>query len=217
MRRPRALDLLYENGSFVAVMKPAGVPVHGGANTRTAPVLERLPHLRPVHRLDASTSGVLLLAKTARSAREAAFAWETALKTYSAIITGPWPERRVLDAALPASDGRTQEARTDVSPVVSTPEAALVRVNIATGRMHQIRRHLAGAGTPVLMDDKYGQFERNRWFRDEMRKASKPTPKHPYLHAARLRVLEIDVSAPVPTRWGHALQVLGIDPGNDLA
>jgi 23S rRNA-/tRNA-specific pseudouridylate synthase len=218
-RRPRPLDVLHDDDRYVAVAKPAGVPVHGGANTKVPTVLQRMPGLHPVHRLDAATSGVLLLAKNAEAAAEAARVWPDAEKTYVAIAGAPWTEARRIDAPLTHPDGRVQSALTHVVPVATGPETALVRVRIQTGRMHQIRRHLAHAGAPILMDDKYGDFRANRALRERMKAAGDAAPKHLFLHAERLRVLELDLRCPRPARWAPVLARLGleVDPGEEVA
>lgn len=213
MSRPRPLDVLYEDADFVAVLKPAGVPVHGGAKVKVSSVVQRLPGHRPVHRLDVGTSGVLLLAKHAEAAGRAAQAWPQAVKHYWAGVVG-CPGDRVLDAPLRDGEGRVQSARTEIRTEGQSPDAryAWVHAAIHTGRTHQIRRHLAQAGHPVLMDDKHGDFAANKAFRQAVREAGAPNPKHPLLHAHRLEVLQLTLVAPPPARWQAWFGAVHVEP-----
>jgi tRNA pseudouridine65 synthase len=127
--------------------------------------------LHPVHRLDRQTSGALLLAKGADSARR----WQSALarpesdKRYLAMVRGCLAVPRVIEHPLRDEDGVAHEARSEVEPLcVREGEArsALVRVRIFTGRTHQVRRHLKHISHPVLGDSNYGKQPLNRWFRE---------------------------------------------------
>lgn len=213
MARARPLDVLFEDDRFLAVSKPAGVAVHGGAGIRTPPVVHRIPRgVRPVHRLDAGTSGVLLLAKDSDSARVAAAAWGEASKVYWAAVVGRAGAAHI-NRPLDDGSGRMQPARTDVRPIEASGDGAWtwVEATLGTGRNHQIRRHLAGFGHPVVMDDRYGDFAANKRFRHRVRAAGAPNPKHALLHARRLQVLDLDLVAPLPSRWHAWLGAVGID------
>lgn len=200
--RPRPLDVLFEDERFLAVLKPAGIPVHGGAKTKVKTILERLPRgLRPVHRLDAPTSGVLLLAKTPEAAAWASERWSTAVKTYHALVVGRWDGPEVIDAPLEDPDGRARAAKTRVRAVRLGDRASDLELTIETGRTHQIRRHLSGSGHPVLMDDRYGDRAANRALVEAARAADAPRPKYALLHARGLALESLDLSAPRPARW----------------
>lgn len=216
----RPLDVLHEDERFLAVLKPAGIPVHGGAAVKVAPVMKRLgPGVFPVHRLDAGTSGVLLLAKSPQAARLAADHWAEADKRYLAVTVGV-PESGRIDAPLD-DGGRLRPAATRIQLLRRFPRSrwGLVEARIETGRTHQIRRHLADRGHPVVMDDRYGDFAANKQFRAQVRSAGAPNPKHPLLHAQGLRLLDLDLLAPTPERWQLWLDAIGgpVERGTDGA
>ena len=105
----REFPLLFEDESFLAVHKPAGVAVHGGSGVSSG-VIEQLRQARPqarflelVHRLDRETSGILLIAKKRSALRhiQDQFRERSTGKTYLALVKGAWPVRKkVLDQPL---------------------------------------------------------------------------------------------------------------------
>jgi 23S rRNA pseudouridine955/2504/2580 synthase len=173
--------VLYEDGGLLIINKPAGLSVQGGKGTGISldELLARDYHPRPrlVHLLDRDTSGVLLTAKTqAAAARCAAFfdrSVQGLTKRYAAVCAGILPEKGAITGTIEVK-GRELPARTNYTrlDVFSKPPEALrfpgdspfslAELVPATGRMHQIRRHLAGMGHPVLGDDNYGDFALNR-------------------------------------------------------
>lgn len=219
--RRRPLDVLHEDEDWLAVDKPSGVPVHGGAGRTGPSVLERLREergleLHLVHRLDRGTAGVLLLAKRPERARAASDAWPEVEKRYWALAGGRLVGG-VIDRPLRDPDGRAKAARTlvqRVEPLRLGPlEASLAEVRLETGRLHQIRRHLAGSGHPVLMDDRHGDFDLNRRFADAVRERGLPRPKHLMLRCAGLRPpagLGLPpLEAPWPRPWLRLLEAVG--------
>jgi 23S rRNA pseudouridine955/2504/2580 synthase len=105
----RDFPLIYEDDSFLAMDKPAGVAVHGGSGVSFG-VIEQLRRARPearflelVHRLDRETSGLLLIAKkkSVLKALQDQFRERSTGKTYLALVKGHWPQRlKVLDQPL---------------------------------------------------------------------------------------------------------------------
>ncbi|HVY84058.1 MAG TPA: RluA family pseudouridine synthase [Caulobacterales bacterium] len=176
MADPRAF-LIHEDAHVLAFNKPAGLAVQGGSGVTHnlegmlaafAKSNGKRPHL--VHRLDRETSGVIVAARTkpAASFLSEAFAGRDAKKTYLAIVCGGAPapaegeidlplkksSRKGLDIMEVAPDG--QPALTRYRTLAATPEAALIELAPQTGRMHQLRAHLAAIGRPIAGDGKYG-------------------------------------------------------------
>lgn len=181
--------VLYQDDAMIALNKPAGLAVQGGSGqTRHVDGLsvvfqgDRPDKPRLVHRLDRDTSGVLLLARSARAAAGLARAFQarTTHKVYWSAVAGlPSPRAGTIRTGLVKAAGHgaggegekmvavpldrlaaTEGARRAVSEYVVL-EAAGTRVswvalNPITGRTHQLRVHMAEIGHPVIGDGKYG-------------------------------------------------------------
>ncbi|GHV95398.1 hypothetical protein AGMMS50293_17180 [Spirochaetia bacterium] len=222
----KRIELLYEDDSCLVLNKPAGLAVQGGKGVKSS--LDRLlaenwsPPPLLVHRLDKDTSGVILVAKTREAAarfsqllgeRSAAGRIDGAagekgvIKQYLAVCAGQ-PEKETglisLDLEIKGSMKKSETRyRVIKSGSLEQFEFSLLELELCTGRMHQIRRHLAMTGNPVLGDDKYGDFALNR----KLRKT--PGLKRLLLHASRLVIhaadgdgFQIDVKAPLPDYFG---------------
>lgn len=162
------------------------------------------PH-RPsfAHRLDRGTSGIVVAAKTHEAARalERAFREGAARKVYLALVSGK-PHRKegtirapIERTATPSGVTRYRAARaggeeTPLAKAASTryrierrfPKAALLRVELDSGRTHQIRVHLASLGCPVVGDGEYGDRAVNRSYR------LRYGLRRVFLHAAELTI-----------------------------
>jgi len=172
------LVLLHEDAHILAFDKPSGLPVQGGSGitdslelrlTAFAKSNGKLPRL--VHRLDIETSGIIVAARTKPAAAflSAAFAERRVRKTYVAIVCGGAPEPRSGEIDLPLKKASHagldimevahtggQDARTAYRTLSAQALAALVELKPETGRMHQLRAHLAAIGRPIAGDGKYG-------------------------------------------------------------
>lgn len=169
--------VLHETERLLVLNKPAGLAVHGGSGVRLG-AIELLRSQRGsratlelAHRLDRETSGCLLIAKrpSALRALHAQFRQGDVDKRYLALLIGRWPGRaRTVTAPLLTSHRRGGErhvrvddagkaAETHFVPLERFPQAALVEVELRTGRTHQIRVHAASIGHPVAGDRRYGE------------------------------------------------------------
>jgi len=177
-------DVVYEDNDVLAVSKRAGVeifmnPLGGAIRSSLIGMLEDLGYrdVIPVHRVDKLVSGVVCLAKNKKSSSRLArcIHCRNTRKTYLARVhapTGPPKEGLEVDASLnidPARgtayvDPAGKPSATVVRRLVATfgDGTALIAVEPLTGRMHQIRCHLAHAGFPIANDVKYGGVVKER-------------------------------------------------------
>lgn len=217
----KKIEILYENNSIIIINKPAGLPVQGGKEITSSldRILAQIRNPAPllVHRLDKETSGVLLAAKGRESA--ALFSHllsKRSKKLYIAVCAGhPEKKEGVITQEL-FIHGKMKNAKTKYKIIkngeilfsgnlgniqennlVNKQSAfnySILEIELGTGRMHQIRRHLAMIGNPVIGDDKYGDFSLNK-------KLKKYGIKRLLLHASRLKIndeINLDIFAPLP-------------------
>ncbi|MEP1938838.1 MAG: RluA family pseudouridine synthase [Balneola sp.] len=171
---PDEVEILEETEDWIAVYKPAPLPMHPGGryfkNTLTA-ILEEMGYaeLKIVHRLDAVTSGIVLLAKNKTFAQKAMteFAEGRVQKTYYAEVSGiPEEDSITITAPIKRKTGFVFESNPDLTnakpaettfTVVERKEnSAIIKCEPKTGRTHQIRLHLEHWGYPIIDDPIYG-------------------------------------------------------------
>ena len=227
--------LLSEDASYLAFNKPSGLPSQTrNPDDRTfdklLAVYAKSNGKRPklVHRLDAQTSGVMIVARTKPAAAffSSAFADRVSQKTYLAITSGVGDVETsgVIDQALqryqqqpnlalmrPVSDKieGALPARTKYEVVSHIGRYRIWRLKPETGRMHQLRAHLAHLGHPILGDPFYGGSET----------AEGGNVARLMLHALRLIIPhpesgELDLIAPVPHDMRELANQLGLNFGD---
>lgn len=174
------LEVLYEDAQVIVVNKAAGMVVHPGAGHPDGTLVNALLHHfgalpgddpeRPgiVHRLDALTSGVMVVARSdlAKARLQAQLSAHDVERAYLAIALGAVAGQtfETLHGRHPRDRKRFsgqvkrgKRAVTHVEPLEPLHGATLVRCTLETGRTHQIRVHLAEAGHPLLGDPVYGR------------------------------------------------------------
>jgi 23S rRNA pseudouridine955/2504/2580 synthase len=246
---PRAEDerfmqrlVLYRDDDVIVIDKPAGLAVQGGTGTtrHLDGLLDALrfgaaERPRLVHRLDKDTSGVLVLARNAKSAATlaAAFRGKDVHKIYWAVVVGvPKPRQGKIDqkiAKLPGPAGERMVADEEAGERALTyyrtvahagDRFAWLALQPVTGRTHQLRVHCAGIGTPILGDGKYGGATAHP--------AGVPEPRKLHLHARAIAVPQsrskmLTVVAPLPLHMRATWKFFGFaesdeaDPFAELA
>ena len=167
------LDILYEDDDILCVNKPKGLATHPhGQHTKTLAnaFVFKYPTLvfRPISRLDANTSGIVLIAKNRYVSNLLAseISCGSIKKTYIAILDGIPPEKAgTINAPIARKTGSTierevsengKEAITDYSVLAVGGGHALVEAHPQTGRTHQLRVHFSHIGCPIHGDGIYG-------------------------------------------------------------
>jgi RluA family pseudouridine synthase len=217
-------EILFSDADLLVINKPAGLPVLPDGWEKGAPYLvhqleQELGKLWIVHRLDKTTSGVILFARTAEAHRELNLQFErhTARKIYHAIVVGipPWQEHTARHP-LRINVGHTHRTVVDHSkgkPSETTFRVlekltgySLLEAAPASGRTHQIRVHAYALGYPLLGETVYG---------DRLDGENSRLPIHrPALHALSLTFAHpvtgeiLTYQAPYPEDFAKTLDML---------
>jgi len=203
------LSILFEDESLLVLNKPRGLSVHSGKKNTNNTLIDILKAQRPkasfylVHRLDRDTSGVFLVAKDRETAAALgkAFKMGQVTKTYLALVLGKPQQIQGLVAEPLDSKSALSSFRVIASTVSQERILSVIEVKTATGRKHQVRRHLASIGLPLAGDNDYGPWQQNRLFQRDFR------IKGFLLHSFSLSLLrplskmEISFKAPLPKEW----------------
>lgn len=214
------LDILYRDSCVVAINKPAGMLVHPGREPEpTDQIAMKVlrdqigQRVSPLHRLDRPTSGVLMFALEEATEREFSrqFAENDIEKRYVAVVPGKTPWKWTAEAALQKSEAepfREAETRFTRVAVVERGDRCYSRLDVRpkTGRYHQIRKHLAMDGWPIVGDYLYGDP-------GEMARIARAIGQERLmLHASRLTFYhplersEVMVECPLPSRFAPFLE-----------
>lgn len=237
-RKPplRKIPILFEDGWMMAVDKPSGMAVHPGSGITSGTLVDWVRDYlgptavrngfaaSPAHRLDRDTSGVIIIAKrrpamvhftkvfTEGRAKKRYFAWvKGKMPKPSGEIDLPLAEHQQTAASRARRGVNYQAALTRWKVLAKSSETTLLECRIATGRTHQIRRHLAAVGHPVLGDRRHGDFAYNRQVR------ARWGLERLFLHAERIELPHPETSAmmrfraPVPDELLGALSRAGIE------
>lgn len=184
---PNEVEVLYEDENIIAVNKPAQIDSYD--------IQDAIEGAELLHRLDRDTSGVLLLGKNQEFIDNAikAFKNRKVKKEYVAWVEGVvYDTMEIDDPILTIKKGkafskidpiRGKKAHTKVIPDEVQGKKSKVKVEITTGRTHQIRVHLASVGHPIVGDEQYGSVTR---------------AKRMLLHSAKMSLFDYVFEAPEP-------------------
>ena len=179
-----ALDVIFEDTEILIINKPAGLVVHPGSGNRTGTLvnallahdenLSFLPRAGIVHRLDKDTSGLMVISKTESSYLNLVeqLKERSVTRTYLAMVVGVPVINKTINEPIgrhpkirtkQAVNQNGKEAITRFSILENLDGYSLLKVNLETGRTHQIRVHLSHIGFPIIGDPLYGS--RNKFSR----------------------------------------------------
>jgi len=239
---PEAMDLLvlHEDSDLIVLNKSPGIVVHPGAGITSGTLVNALlAHcsdlsgiggaLRPgiVHRLDRDTSGVIIMAKNDRAHEGLArqFADRKVVKLYDAFVLGvPKPAKDSIETLFGRHpkdrkrfSSRVKEGRhaiTRYETVASAAGVSRLRIDLGTGRTHQIRVHLSDRGHPIIADKLYGGLKLRGVEPGAVYTAAKALQRQA-LHAAHLEFThpvsgaELSFDAPLPDDLGDLARAMG--------
>lgn len=236
--QPIDLDVIYEDEALLVINKPVGMVVHPAAGNPNntllnallhhAPTLQSLPRAGIIHRLDKDTSGLLIVAKTPAALLRLTKQMKARRITriYQAVVTGVMTSGGTIDEPIgrhPIQRKRMTVTETGKPSVTHYRIIerfrfhTLIKVQLETGRTHQIRVHMAHIRYPILGDALYGG-------RLQLPKGASPEIvtqlrqfRHQALHACELSLTHpetgktISLQAPIPSDMSELIAVLRQD------
>ena len=218
------LDIVYEDEDLLIINKPINMVVHPAAGNRTgtlvnalinyAPELSNVPRAGIVHRLDKDTSGLLVVARTlsAHTSLVEQLQARTVSRVYETIVHGVFLAGSTIDLPIGrhpkdrkrmAVVGDGKPAITHYRVLTRFPKHTHIRVQLETGRTHQIRVHMAHVKHPIVGDKTYaGRIQHN--FPRQALHAKQLTLLHPRTG------VEVSCEAPLPADMQQLLQDLTV-------
>lgn len=209
------LNVIYEDSNILIVNKPKGILIHGDKNENTYTlsnmVISYLYNKKeyipiksvfipsPVHRLDRNTSGICIFAKNVETSQILMEEFKNKInieKHYIALLFGNINESGTINVPLfkntdknevyvDFNNRNSKPSITKYKRISCNNDFSLVDANLITGRTHQIRVHFAYLGYPIVGDEKYGDFNKNKEF------DRKYSYKKQFLHAYSIEFKEL--------------------------
>lgn len=209
---PMELEILYEDEFFAIVHKPAGYPVSGNYfktiehalpyNLDRSKEHDALKYPLPCHRLDSSTSGCLIVAKTHNARVEIGNQFEQLLvkKEYHAIVVGDKASSKDVRTPIEDKPAHTTIHVLESFPSLTNDKVSLVKLIPHTGRTHQLRIHCASSGFPILGDALHGTPKALLKGKGLFLAATHISFKHPATHEA------FSFELPIPKKFRAFLE-----------
>lgn len=162
-----AIKIVYEDDYLAIVLKPSGIVTSGNLFRTLENAVQgklkptdknTLKWPKPVHRLDASTSGLVIFAKTveARILLGEMLASKKIDKTYVALVPGLWDGENEIDADIDGKKALTKLKLLKTEKSLNNSNISMLELKPITGRTHQLRKHLSSKGFPIIGDKDYG-------------------------------------------------------------
>ena len=238
------LDIVFEDDDIIVINKPSGMVVHPAPGNYTGTLVNALLYhckdslsgiggvMRPgiVHRIDKDTSGLLVVAKCdfAHRALSEQLEHHGIVREYHALVRGGFKEdcgtvslpigRHPVDrkrmAVLLTPGAHAKEAVTHYEVMERYDGISYLKLNLETGRTHQIRVHMSHLGHPLLGDEVYASTK------IRFEKLHAPLFDGQMLHAKRLSFIHprsgemVEFECPLPDNFSRALQILNNEKGN---
>lgn len=206
------LDIIYEDENILIINKEANTLIHEGEENKKAKTLNNmiLNYLLAkgeystsnlytpscVHRLDRNTTGLVIASKNLETSKillEAFKDKDNLEKHYIALVKGKTKKEETINKRLLKDekkktvtvDNKGLEAITKYKQIATNQEYSLLKVNLLTGRTHQIRVHMSSINHPLINDEKYGNFIENKHFSDNFKY------KYQFLHSYMITFKEL--------------------------
>jgi 23S rRNA pseudouridine955/2504/2580 synthase len=206
------LDIIYEDENILIINKDPNVLIHEGEENKKANTLNNIilnylltkgeyspSHLYTpscVHRLDRNTSGLVIASKNLETSKillESFKNKDNLEKYYLALVLGKTKKEETINKRLLKDekkklvivDNKGLEAITKYKLVDANENFSLLKVNLLTGRTHQIRVHMASINHPLINDEKYGNYKVNKEF------AHIHNYKYQFLHSYIIKFKEL--------------------------
>jgi len=206
------LDVVFEDEHLAVINKPAGIEVSGNKfktiqnalvfNLKASEATDKLQRPVPVHRLDFPTSGLLVCAKTHSAVVALGRLFETKKisKTYHAIVNGKLEGLGEIKTPLEGKQALTKFKSLKTISSLKAGYLTLLELQPATGRTHQLRKHLASIGNPIVGDAVYTGDKPLLKGKGLLLAATKIVFEHP------LSGELIEVEIPIPHKFSSLLE-----------
>ena len=201
------LEVVFEDDYLAVINKPAGIEVSGNkkrtiknalpGNLITSPHADAFPNPLPVHRLDYQTQGLLIVAKT-RSVFMAfteMFKQKDIVKKYRALVMNIPPSSGVIEYPIDGKKSTSIYRLIRSKSAVKNSTYSLVELEPKTGRTHQLRKHMAHIGCPIVGDTLYGEKGNTLLHKGLFLQAYSLNFMHPILKS------QISLSIPIPHKF----------------